>query len=180
MLPSGSHRVICSTEGPELSLCVQHAHQSSSSAHQLWHKRSHPSSGCDLSECPHRLGAFIISEGNGRLPAPHLRVTQWGYLKNRNGEVKTTLVQPNKNRKDQYGFTVVNGVPEESLETNSNARLDVPGLVQVCLAVALGSGTDVGLSGCGCTFRPRGRYRPLGLWIYIQSWCWPLVPWLWL
>ena len=99
MLPSGSHRVICSTEGPELSLCVQHAHQSSSSAHQLWHKRSHPSSGCDLSECPHRPGAFIISEGNGRLPAPHLRVTQWGYLKNRNGEVKTTLVQPNKKQK---------------------------------------------------------------------------------
>ena len=57
---------------------------------------------------------------------------------------------------------MVNGVPEESLETNSNARLNVPGLVQVCLAVALGFRADVAPSGCGCTFRPRAGIGLLG------------------
>ena len=73
VLLTGSHRVICSTEGPELSLGVQHAHQSTSSAHQLWRKRCHPSSDCDLSECLHRFRAFIISKGNGCLPDPNFR-----------------------------------------------------------------------------------------------------------
>ena len=53
VLLTGSPRVIPSKEHSELSLCVQHAHQSTSSALQLCQKSSHPSTDCDLSECFH-------------------------------------------------------------------------------------------------------------------------------
>lgn len=36
------------------------AHQSTSSAYQLWHKHSHHGNDCDLSKCPHHFCAFII------------------------------------------------------------------------------------------------------------------------
>lgn len=42
VLRTGSARVICSTKCTELSLRVQHARQSTSSAHHLWYKCSHP------------------------------------------------------------------------------------------------------------------------------------------
>ena len=79
VLPVGSHRVISLKKSTELSLRVQHAHQSTSSAPQLWHKRSQPGNHCDLSECPHRFCACIIGIGNGHLPDPNFRKPTQGH-----------------------------------------------------------------------------------------------------
>ena len=70
VLPVGSHKVISHKKSTELSLRVQHAHQSTSSAHQLWDKRLQPSNDC---ECLHHFCASIISKESGHLLDPNFR-----------------------------------------------------------------------------------------------------------
>ena len=150
---------------------MQHAHQSTSSAHQLWHRRSHPSSVCDLSDYPHRFVAYVISEGNRRLPDPNFRKPTPGspngvYLNN--GEVKMTLVQPIKNQSRPVW------PPSGQWSPRGTHRKQNPGPVPASLFGALSPRADVSLSCCG--FKSQGQcWAPrLRLWPQALGCFWPL------